>query len=166
MRTRLCTFSVGAAIALGAATAVSVAARQASGTCSPESFDRFHKELVAAQNAIQQGDGEPMKRLFSHADDVTLMGALGGHDHGWTQVDAKVTRIAGLTGDSYHDNDQILAKIVGRDLALIVQLEHIVTKNAPPDYLRVTHVARCEGSNWRLVHRHADNLMETSSRAR
>jgi hypothetical protein len=157
---------VGAAIALGMAAAMSAEARQRFGTCSPESFDRFHKELVAAQNAIQQGNGEPMKRLFSHADDVTLMGALGGHDRGWAQVDAKVTRIAALTGNSSHDNDQIVSKIVGRDLALIVQLEHIVTKDAPPDDLRVTHVARCEGSNWRLVHRHADNLMETSTRAK
>ena len=45
--------------------------------------------------------------------------------------------------------------------AMIVKLEHIVNPDAQSDNLRVTHVVRCEGSEWRIVHRHADPLIET-----
>lgn len=45
--------------------------------------------LVAAQVAFVRGDPTPMKALRSHAEDVTLMGAWGGHERGWALVGAR-----------------------------------------------------------------------------
>ena len=118
-----------------------------------ESFDLFNNELVAAQNAFQLGNAEPLKALWSHAEDVTLMGAYGGHERGWDLVGARLSRVAGMAGKSRHDPAKVVSKVIGSNLAVIVQLEHIVTPDAPPSDLRVTHVARCEGSSWRVVHR-------------
>jgi hypothetical protein len=61
-----------------------------------------------------------------------------------------------------------VSSIVGADLALFVQIEHIAIPNldsGAPNHLRVTHAMRCEGSNWRIVSRHADRLTETKAPA-
>jgi hypothetical protein len=165
MRTVLWILAVSVGPALGVA-AVSAAGQPPSGTCRPESFDTFHNELVAAQNAFQLGNAEPLKALWSHAEDVTLMGAYGGHERGWDLVGARLSRVAGMAGKSRHDPDKVVSKVIGSNVAVIVQLEHIVTHDAPASDLRVTHVARCEGSTWRVVHRHADPLVETKIPAR
>ena len=58
-----------------------------------------------------------------------------------------------------------VASIVGSDLALFVEIEHIATPNVDggaTKHLRVTHVMRCEGASWRVVSRHADPLIETT----
>jgi hypothetical protein len=164
MRTALRIGPVSAALALGVA-AVPYAGQPPSGTCRPESFELFHKELVAAQNAFQLGDAEPLKALWSHAEDVTLMGAYGGHERGWDLVGARLSFVAGMNTKARHD-DKVVSRVIGSNVAVVVQLEHIVTPDAAPSDLRVTHVARCEGSTWRVVHRHADPLVETKIPAR
>jgi hypothetical protein len=164
MRTAFWIFAVSGALALGIAPA-SRAGQPPATTCRPESFDLFNKELIAAQNAFQLGNAEPLKALWSHAEDVTLMGAYGGHERGWDLVGARLSRVAGMNAKSGHD-DKVLSRVIGSNMAVVVQLEHIVTPDAPPSDLRVTHVARCEGSSWRVVHRHADPLVETKMPAR
>ena len=159
MKALLCNVVLGVSLAL--TPALSVFAQSPPGTCSAESFTSFEKALIAAQAAFQSGNPEPLKALWSHADDVTLMGAYGGHERGWALIGARLSRIGGMKTTSRHDNDEVVSRIVGSNLAMIVQLEHIVNPGAPTDNLRVTHVARCEGSEWRIVHRHADPLMET-----
>jgi len=62
---------------------------------------------------------------------------------------------------SKHHDDEVISRIVGSDVAIIIELEHIENPGAQTDNLRVTHVARCEDSSWRVFHRHADPLMET-----
>ncbi len=165
MRTAFWIFAVSGALALGIAP-VSRAGQPPAPTCRPESFDLFHKELIAAQNAFQLGNAEPLKALWSNAEDVTLMGAYGGHERGWDLVGARLSRVSGMAGKSKHDPAKVVSKVIGSNVAVVVQLEHIVTPDAPPSDLRVTHVARCEGSSWRVVHRHADPLVETTMPAR
>lgn len=94
------------------------------------------------------------------------MGALGGHERGWDAVGSRLTRISRTTNGT-HDNDEVVTRVVGADVAMWVQLEHITQRNADSsvrsrNHLRVTHVARCEEGSWRIVHRHADFLMEES----
>ena len=42
--------------------------------CGKEAWNRFVPDLVAAQSAFVRGDPASMKALWSHAEDVTLMG--------------------------------------------------------------------------------------------
>src|SRR5690554_5250693 len=49
-----------------------------------EALDQFH----AALNAIFTGDPDPMKAVWSHADDVTYMGPDGAYRMGWAEVRA------------------------------------------------------------------------------
>ena len=47
--------------------------------------DDFHQTLEqveAASGHFITGDAEPMKALYSHADDVTIFGAWGPHEQG------------------------------------------------------------------------------------
>jgi hypothetical protein len=107
-----------------------------------------------------------MKALWSHAEDVTLMGAWGGKERGWALVGARLDWVSksNTAGTGTFAYDEV-ASIVGSDLALFVQIEHIAVpllNGGATHHLRVTHVMRCEDASWRVVSRHADRLMETT----
>ncbi|QKQ26448.1 YybH family protein [Candidatus Reidiella endopervernicosa] len=42
--------------------------------------------FYSALNLTFEGDMEPMKAVWSHADDITYMGPYGGFQVGWKQV--------------------------------------------------------------------------------
>jgi hypothetical protein len=134
--------------------------------CEKEAWNRFVPDLVAAQSAFVRGDPASMKALWSHAEDVTLMGAWGGKERGWALVGARLDWVSksNTAGTGTYAYDEV-ASIVGSDLALFVQIEHIAIPHlsgGATSHLRVTHVMRCEGASWRVVSRHADRLMETA----
>jgi hypothetical protein len=135
-------------------------AAQSATACSKASWPDFERRVAAAQVAFQQKDPAPLMALWSHGDDVVLMGANGGHEVGWSLVGPRMMRIAAASAGGPRKDD-IVARTIGTDLAVIVQIENIT--NLRPDgsveavdHLRVTHVARCEGADWRLIQRHAD----------
>jgi hypothetical protein len=149
--------------ALTAAVAALLTSQQAA-ACSKASWSDFERRVTAAQVAFQKKDPAALMALWSHADDVVLMGANGGHEVGWGLVGPRMTRIA-AAGSGGPRKDDIVARTIGTDLAVITQIENIT--NLKPDgsvdavdHLRVTHIARCEGSDWRLIHRHADRATE------
>jgi ketosteroid isomerase-like protein len=147
-------------------TSTGSGAAQKTNGCSQQAWQEFVQRLAQAQAAYVRADPEPIKLLWSHADDVSLFGAYGGHERGWSEVDPRLTWASKTNSNGTHDNDEVLTTIRGTDLALVTQLEHITNRKpdgsaAPVQNLRVTHVARCEASSWRLVHRQADPLVET-----
>jgi hypothetical protein len=158
--------SIGLILASAIAAAMCAGARAAEAECTDDAWREFEQRLVAAQAAFVRADPEPIKSLWSHTTDVSLFGAYGGHEVGWNAVGSRLTWVSPTNSNGSHDDDVVLTKIVGADLALVVQLENITHRNpdgsiASVQHLRVTHVARCADSAWRLVHRHADPLIET-----
>ena len=152
------------ALAFSLSGSVTFAAAQ-SPQCSVEDWRRFEQEYASAQDAFQRGDAEPVKALWSHADDVTLFGALGGHERGWAAIGSRLSQVARLNASGAHKGDEVIATIVGADMALMVRIEHIPDSGAGAGmgavtHLRVTHAARCESGGWRIVNRHADPLVE------
>jgi hypothetical protein len=139
------------------------AAHAAAAACDRQSWPAFERQIVAAQVAFQAKDPAPFMQLWSHEPDVSLLGANGGHEIGWNLVAPRMLRIAASNTGGPRE-DQVLARTVGTDLAVIVQQENItlLKPGSPPvvDRLRVTHIARCEGAEWRIIHRHADRLVE------
>ncbi len=49
-------------------------------------WERFISRCQDALGDLVEGRPEPFKELWSHADDVVIMGAFGGHERGWEQV--------------------------------------------------------------------------------
>ncbi len=117
-------------------------------------------ELQAAQEAFANGDAGPLQMLFSHADDVTVMGGFGGVERGWAEVGPRLAWAAShFQGGAY--SQQVVAATVGQEVACLVSVERWARKGVdgerlPALDLRVTQTFRLEDGRWRLVHRHAD----------
>ena len=53
-------------------------------------WDGFISRREDALGDLVEGRPEPFKALWSHADDVVIMGAFGGYERGWEQVSARL----------------------------------------------------------------------------
>lgn len=50
----------------------------------------FVTKCQAALGELVEGRPDPFKALWSHADDVVIMGAFGGFEGGWGEVSARL----------------------------------------------------------------------------
>ena len=129
-----------------------------------KSWEDAMARLAAAQRDFVNGDATGIKALYSHREDVTVMGGFGGFEGGWSEVGPRLDWAASqFAGGSYRQED--LSAIVGPEVACLVSLERWTYTNArdraePKLDLRVTQAFRREEGQWRLVHRHADSLMQ------
>ena len=128
-----------------------------------KSWEDAMARLAAAQRDFVNGDATGIKALYSHREDVTVMGGFGGFERGWSEVGPRLDWAASqFAGGSYRQED--LSAIVGPEVACLVSLERWTYTNARDRAetkldLRVTQAFRREEGEWRLVHRHADSLM-------
>lgn len=123
-------------------------------------WNQFVMACQRALGELVEGRPEPFKALWSHADDVVIMGAFGGYERGWEQVSARLDWAAqGIAStDRWAEN---VVTVVGADLAYTVDLEHMtrhVGDDLRPRTLRCTQAYRKESGQWRVVLRHADEL--------
>ncbi len=121
-------------------------------------------QLAAAQRDFVNGDAAGLQRLYSHRDDVTVMGGFGGCERGWAEVGSRLAWAAShFHGGDYRQQD--VSVTVGADHACLVCFERWDRTAAdgrpePVMELRVTQTFRLEDGRWRLVHRHADELVQ------
>jgi len=126
-------------------------------------LERYSK----ASAAFYDGRPEAVKGMWSHADDVTLSGAAGGSTaKGWKDVSERLSWASSQFKDAKGSKSvELVNSSVSGNFAYIVQYEHIrytpagQTTEAKRDY-RVTTIFRREPQGWRVVHRHADTLMQ------
>lgn len=116
----------------------------------------------AAQRYID-GDLRAYAELARHAEDYTLLPPNGGAARsGFDGSDEAVAWTARTFRGGEAELEVVRAYTSG-DLAVLVAVERQVgTAGGLPSQdwsLRVTLVFRREGSDWRLVHRHADPLV-------
>ena len=145
---------------LCAASAALLQPSVSAASCGKDAWSKFVSELVAGQTSFVRGDPASVKALWSHGDDITLMGAWGGYERGWSLIAPRLDWVSKQNTEGTYSYEEI-SKIVGSDLALFVQIEHFASPGRPPSDLRVTHVMRCEGKAWKIVSRHADKSVET-----
>ena len=79
-------------------------------------WDRFVVVCQQALGDLVEGRPEPFKALWSHADDVVILGAFGGYERGWKQVSARLDWAA--TGIKATDRTaENVVTVVGDDFA-------------------------------------------------
>jgi ketosteroid isomerase-like protein len=113
-----------------------------------------------AASAYIRGDIRRYLTLIKHGDDYTLMPPYGGETARGFDVEGAVES----TPKMFRGGE---ADLELGDLAVLVAIErqHGEVGGLPDQdwSLRVTLVFRREGSQWRLVHRHADPLVHAIS---
>ena len=125
-------------------------------------WNDFMANLDAAELEFAHGRPDAFKSLWSHTDDVTLCGGLGGIvEVGWENVAARLDWASSNFADGTRSRQEFSCK-VDSDFAYLVQLEFIearVGSDTGPSKqaLRVTMVFRHGNDGWRIVHRHADS---------
>jgi ketosteroid isomerase-like protein len=122
-------------------------------------IERYHLALDEFMN----GNPEPVKGLFSHREDATLTNPQGSAARGWKQVAEATERAASTRRDGRFVGFETLTKYVTPELAYVVELEHLEAKvhgrgDITPYSLRVTMIFRPEDGEWKIVHRHADQI--------
>ena len=135
----------------------------AHGSITEEELADLVRRTAEANSAFMRGDMGRYLALITHADDHTLMAPFGGAPT--RGFDTSSERLAELTryfraGTSELELVQAYASGDMVVLAMIERQRGEVGGLPEQDWsLRVTQVYRREGSEWRLVHRHADPLV-------
>jgi ketosteroid isomerase-like protein len=129
----------------------------------------FLAEWEAAQARLLEGDSARWKLRSSQGDDATIMGAFGGYEKGWKQVGPRYDWAAAqYKGRKVKVKTEYLSVVVSGDLAFTVAIERQEEARTGEQgpvrrALRATQVFRREEGSWKLLHRHADPLMEKSA---
>jgi ketosteroid isomerase-like protein len=129
----------------------------------PEPFEDAVARVQAAATKMTTGEGKPYIDAWSHADDVSLMGAWGGHEVGWPDLEERFGWVAKRFGGGSAMTYEQLLSYESSDLAYTVGIEHgqaMADGALTPMALRVTHIYRRQVEEWKLVHRHADFATE------
>lgn len=131
------------------------------------SFKTFLVKWEECITHFINGDPSLWKQNSSQTDDATIFGAFGGYgEKGWKDVGARYDWASSQYKPSGAKTKvQYLSVIVGSDLAYTVSIERSEAllgdmKKTAPRVLRATQIFRKENGEWKLLHRHADPLIE------
>ena len=117
-------------------------------------------EFYAALNAMFEGNVEPMKAVWSHAEDVTYLGPDGKFTVGWDQVLADWERQAAMKLGGAVRPERIHVT-VGQDIATVACYEvgeNIIDGKPTKVSIRATNVFRQENGQWKMIGHHTDTL--------
>jgi ketosteroid isomerase-like protein len=133
------------------------------GNVTDEEVAELIRRTTEAASALIRGDMRGYLTRIRHADDYTLMAPSGGEPRrGFDASDQALDAMARYFQGGEAEL-QVFQTYASGDLVVLVAIErqHGEVGGLPDQdwSLRVTLVFRREGSEWRLVHRHADPLV-------
>lgn len=122
-------------------------------------IEEYHHGL----DAFVKGDPEPVLRLYSRRDDVTLANPLGPPARGWAQVAKASQDAAALSRGGAFVGFETISEYQTADLAYNLEIQRTEARlggadELTPVSLRVTTIFRREDGEWRIIHRHADPI--------
>jgi ketosteroid isomerase-like protein len=128
-----------------------------------DNVDELIKQFDVAVGGFLKGNPEPVEKVYSHRQAVTLANPLGPAVRGWEQVAATIEHAASQVRDGALVDVENVVKYVTPELAYIVRMERSEAKvggqeAVTPISLRVTMIMRPEDGVWKIVHRHADPI--------
>ncbi len=122
----------------------------------------FLPRQIEAEEAMHNGDVEPRLRLWSREEPVTLLGAFGVARSGWEEVSETFRWVASRFSNCMEYRFELVTAGVSGDVAYTVGYEHSSRSldggPVTSATLRATHVYRRENGEWKIVHRHGDEL--------
>jgi ketosteroid isomerase-like protein len=128
-----------------------------------DDVDELIEQFHLAQGEFVKGNPEPVQRLISHREDVTLNNPFSPPAYGWEQVAATIERAASPFREGELVSAEIIQKHTTPELAYVVEIERGEAKiggseEITPWVLRATMIFRPEDGTWKIVHRHADPI--------
>ena len=129
-----------------------------------DDVDQLLEQWHPASDEFLKGNPEPVKKMWSHREDVTLANPFGPPVRGWEQVAEVIDRAASQVRDGQLVSVEIVERHVSPELAYVVHIERPEAKigggeDITPFSLRVTMIFRPEEEGeWKIVHRHADPI--------
>jgi len=128
-----------------------------------DDVDKLNEQYHLASDEFLKGNPEPVKKLWSRREDVSLANPYGPPVRGWEQVAGTMEHASSLRSDGEFVGFEVVAKYVTPELAYVVQIERAEAKvggreEITPYALRTTMIFRAEDGEWKVVHRHADPI--------
>jgi hypothetical protein len=130
-------------------------------------FERFLRHYEAANEAFVNGNPEPWLSLTAEKDPQSIFGGFGGlGEAGAATVRQRYLLAAGAFQESGAEVDfEYRAKDVRGRLAYTVATEradvlYTGQTETREQVLRATMIFRHEKGKWRIVHRHADTMVD------
>jgi SnoaL-like protein len=130
-------------------------------------FERFLRRYEAANSAFLNGDPEPWLEIVTKKDPASIFGGFGGlGESGVKEVGQRYLLAARAFLPSGAEADfEYLVKDVRGQLAYTVAIERADVLYAghtevEPQVLRVTMMFRLERGGWKIIHRHADMMVD------
>jgi ketosteroid isomerase-like protein len=134
---------------------------------SGSGLEEFLRRCEAANTAFVNGDPEPWLELTAENDPASVFGGFGGlGEAGIAGVHQRYRRAAtAFCPSGAQVTFQYLVRDVRGTLAYTVAIERATVLYAgrtkrQPQALRVTMVYRFDRGDWRIVHRHADPMVD------
>ena len=124
-------------------------------------WEDFRRRCQTALAELVEGRPDPFKKLWSQSADVSIMGAFGAYEKGWAEVGYRLGWASSQIGATDRTVENVVT-VVGTDLAYTVDLEHMermLDGEKVHRILRSTQIYRREEGEWRVTHRHADELV-------
>ena len=128
-----------------------------------KNFEQFLKQRKAASDDYVNGKFAALEKISALDSPATIFGPKGDCVQGPEQVNAANAKGAGQFKPGGSNTFDVIHHGADGDLAYWVGIQRSVVRmqghDAPiPMDLRVTEIFRCDGGEWKLVHRHADKL--------
>jgi ketosteroid isomerase-like protein len=126
-------------------------------------FEQFMRRREEAALAYVNGDPEPLSQIATKTPPATFFSPRGDFVQGANEVSARYDADATAFASNSDNTMQILQMGASEGIAYWVGFQrasvHLKGKaEAVPFNLRVTELFRREGGEWKLVHRHADEV--------
>ena len=124
----------------------------------------FIEFLERCHDALRQhtgGNPRPFLELWSHADDVSLMGGVGGHQTGIDEMSELLTAAAKTLNYETWSTENLVTDF-DDTFGFTVELERLtrhIHGETEEMSLRATSIYRRDDGAWKVVHRHGDSLM-------
>ncbi len=130
---------------------------------STNDFDAFLKQREEASTAFVNGDFNPLDQVSTHTSPATIFGPNGSCIQGADQVNTVNANGAKLFKPGSENRFEIMHAAADQNMAYWVGIQRSVVQmhgqeQGIPMDLRVTEIFRRENGQWKLIHRHADQL--------
>lgn len=102
---------------------------------------------------------DPMNQIWSHGQDVTIMGPFGGRLTGWDKVGAEFAKQSAMKfGGKITCKDLHVQAGTDVGYAVCVEVGENMSTDGKPIAVshRATNVFHLEEGKWKLVHHHTD----------